>query len=300
MKADLPRPLRVPAWVPKPVAQFARTQYAAEIRWKYAEAIKTFGPPEDAADCDELAKLDEVRVYYVEHVRDDLAEIAKDYQVVVSSPRMRGVWRELSRRRNGGFLRPAHAPSTQEAATVELFERALACGLLHPAHAPSTQEAALIEVFELALACRRERWAATTRGKIERQRRRFLARAEELGDDAISMMAARCLPCRGRDFLTLEQRWELGQKLFHAADACKEYAGALDATKCFILEREHDSGGRELALTISDKFCELFGQPMYGLTATIASVVLGRQIDPRQVRRWCASHPAVKDPKISP
>jgi len=266
MKAALPRPLRIPAWVPNPIAQSARAQYAAEVRRTYARAIKEFGPPEDDSDCDTLAEREEVRVYYVEDVRDDLAEIAKNYRPLVSDPRMRSVWRELSRRRNGGFL--------------------------HPACAPLTQEAALIEVFDLVLECRKQSWIATTRGEIEEQRCHFLARAEKLEDDAMTMMAQPLLP--------FEQRGAFWQKLNHAAGACKEYAHALEAAKCSILEREHDSPARQLALTISDKFRALFGSPMYGLTATIASVVLDREIDPRTVRRWCANYPAVKDPKISP
>jgi len=272
MKADLPRPLRIPAWVPEPIAQSARAKYAADVHRTYATAIEELGPPEDAAECDDLAALDEVRDSYFENVRDDLAEIAKNYRPLVSDPRMRGVWHELSRRRNGGFL--------------------------HPARAPSTQEAAMVELFELALACRKQHWTATTRGEVERQRRRFLARAEELEDDAMTMLA-QSLPSRGKDILTFEQRSELWQKLEHAADACKEYARALDATKCFILEREHDSRARQLALVISDQFRTLFGSPMYGLTATITSVVLGRLINSRQTEQWCARHSPVKAPKIS-
>jgi hypothetical protein len=270
MKADLPRPLRIPAWVPKPIAQSVRAKYAADVHWIYARAIKEFGPPEDAAECDDLAALDEVRVNYVEDVRDDLAVIVKHYRPLVSDPRMRGVWHELFRRRNGGFL--------------------------HPARGASTQEAAMIELFDLALACRKQHWIATTRGEVERQRRCYLAKAEELLGDAITMMT-QPLPCRGMDFLTLEQfkqRGELGQRLMHAAAAYEEYARALDATKCFILEREHDSRARQLALVISDQFRTLFGSPMYGLTATITSVVLGRQINSRQTEQWCASHSPVK------
>src|SRR5262249_49742270 len=104
MKADLPRPLRIPAWVPEPIARSARESYAADIHGVYARAIETFGPPEDAAECDNLAALDEVRVNYAEVVRDDLAEIVRHYRPLVSDPRMRGVWHELSRRHNGGFL----------------------------------------------------------------------------------------------------------------------------------------------------------------------------------------------------
>src|SRR5262245_48073447 len=176
------------------IAQSARTEYAREVHLTYARAIKKYGPPEDTADCDTLAELDEVRVNYAEDVRDDLAAIAKDYRLLVSDPRMRGVWRELSRQSNGGFL--------------------------HPACAPLTQEAALIEVFDLALECRKRRWPSTTRGEVEERRRHFLAKAEKLEDDAWTMMAHPLL-CRGMDFLPLEQRGELGQRLMRAADACK-------------------------------------------------------------------------------
>ena len=275
MKADLPRPLRIPAWVPEPIAQSARAKYAADVHRIYARAIEKFGPPEDVVDCDTLAELDEVRVNYIENVRDDLAEIVQHYRPLVSDPRMRGVWYELSRRRNGGFL--------------------------HPARGVSAQEAAMTELFDLALACRKRHWTAMTRGKVEQQRRRYLAKAEELFDDAVTMMTQH-LPCRGIDFLTLEQfeqRGELGQRLMQAAAAYEEYARALDATKCFILEREHDSLARQLALVISDQFRALFGAPMYGLTATITSVVLGRQINARQTEQWCVSHSPVKTQKIS-
>jgi hypothetical protein len=157
----------------------------------------------------------------------------------------------------------------------------------------------MVELFELALACRKQHWIATTRGEVERQRRRYLAKAEELRDDAIMMMI-QSLP--GMDFSTFEQfeqRIELGQRLKQAAAAYEAHARALEAAKCFILEREHDSRARQIALVIGDQFRVLFGSPMYGLTATITSVVLGRQINSRQTEQWCASHPPVKALKIS-
>jgi hypothetical protein len=274
MKANLPRPLRVPRWVPEPIAQSARVKYAADIQWVYARAIEKFGPPEDAAECDRLAALDEVRVNYADPVRDDIAEIVKRYRPLVSDPRMRNVWHQLSRRRNGGFL--------------------------YPTRGASAQEAAMVELFDLALACRRRHWTATTRGEVERQRRRSLVKAEELRDDAVTMIT-QSLPCRGLDFSTyeqFEQRGELAQKLRQAATAYEEYARALEATKCFILEREHDSRARRVALVISTQFRVLFGSPMYGLTAKITSVVLGRPINSRQTEQWCAGHSPVKAPKI--
>src|SRR5262249_45998047 len=122
-------------------------------------------------------------------------------------------------------------------------------------------EAAMVELFDTALACRKQHWPATTRGELERLRRRFLARAEELEDDAMTMMAQPLLS-RGKDILTFEQRSELWQKLERAADACKAYAGALDATKCFTLEREHASRARRLALVVSYRSRAFFGPRM--------------------------------------
>ena len=46
------------------------------------------------------------------------------------------------------------------------------------------------------------------------------------------------------------------------------------------------AGRRWVALTIGNTFRTLFGSPMYGLTATITSVVLGREIELRTVRQW--------------
>jgi len=170
---------------------------------------------------------------------------------------------------------------------------------LYPTCGASTQEMAMVELFELALACRKRHWTATTRGEVERQRRRYLAKAEELRDDAVTMLT-QSLP--GMDFSTyeqFEQRIELAQKLRQAAAAYEEYARALAATKCFLLEREHDSHARQLVLVIGNQFRMLFGSPMYGLTAKITSVVLGRQINSRQTEQWCAIHPRVKALRIS-
>ena len=65
------------------------------------------------------------------------------------------------------------------------------------------------------------------------------------------------------------------------------------------LERRHDGRARWVALTIADTFRILFGKPMYGLTATIASVILDREIEPRTVQQW-VKYPAVKASKIAP
>jgi hypothetical protein len=204
--------------------------------------------------------------------------MAEEYRPLVCDPRMRGVWRELSRpQRNGTFLHPARAPLV--------------------AKAKERQEAAMVELFDTALECQRSREATTTRGKAERQRSRYLSKAEELWRDAMTM-SRQTLPFAG--ILTNQRRYELSRRLEDAADAYKEYAQALHTAKFFMPERGHDGRGHHVALTIGNKFCALFGSPMYGLTATITSIVLGREIDPRTVRQWCAPHPAAKTQKIAP
>jgi hypothetical protein len=284
MKADLSAPasapeLDVPSWVPEPVAYSARAKYAWDVHWAYREALREAGDTEDEAECDFLAAQDEVREAYAKIVREDLADIAEKYQPLVSDQRMRVVWRELSRQRNGAFLHPARTPSM--------------------ANAKERQEAAMVEVFNTALACQEERAATTTRGKAEQQRRRYLARAEELHHDALTMMSQPLLFCRN-DILSDNRRHKLWWKLNAAYDAYQEYARAINAARLSMPEREHDGRAHWVALTIGGKFRALFGSPMYGLTATITSLVLGREVSPRTVRQWCAPYPAVKPQKIVP
>jgi hypothetical protein len=82
-------------------------------------------------------------------------------------------------------------------------------------------------------------------------------------------------------------------ELFKAALECRSRY-----RKPTALERNHDGRGRWVAITISSKFCEIFDSPMYGLTATITTVVLGRKIKSRTVRQWMG-YPAYKPLKIA-
>src|SRR5262249_47656049 len=90
---------------------------------------------------------------------------------------------------------------------------------------------------------------------------------------------------------------EYCEKLAAAAGVYEAHAREISFADA--LERKHDGRGRWVALTISGKFRELFDSPMYGLTATVTSVVLGREIGTSTVRLW-VGHPAVKTPKIAP
>ena len=172
---------------------------------------------------------------------------------------------------------------------------------MYPARAPAAvdakerQGAAMVELLDTALECQGSDEAITTQGMAERQCDRYLAKAEELRNDALTMLKQPPLFC-GKNILTDRRRYEFWRKLEDAADAYREYARSVNTARFSMPEREHDGRAHWVALTIGDKLRALFGSPMYRLTATIASVVLGREIDPRTVRQWC--HPAVKKQKI--
>jgi hypothetical protein len=245
-----------------------------------------------------LAQCNGVRAAYAadDIVRDDLADIAERYRALTCDPRMRGVWRELSRQRcNGCPLYPARGPS---------------------------QQAAMLEIFKTAFECRYLD-ALPTRAEAERQRRHYLAKAKELEWDAMTMMTQRLsaesgllsqpatiedsnLPSQPATIeasdddllnelaallakeveVVEDEGGALGGKLLAAAEAYKKYARAIYRAQPSLPQRECDIHARLVALRISARFRELFGSPMYGLTAIIASIVLNRRVDPRTVRHW--------------
>jgi hypothetical protein len=194
---------------------------------------------------------------------------------LICDPRMKSVWRQLSRpARNGAFLYPARQ---------------------------GQQDAAMLQLFNVAYRCWELDGETTmTRGQVEQRRNCFLAKAEELKTDALMMRMQPRLADELADeaaahagYASNEERY---QKLLAAARAYEDYASEISSAGA--LEREHDGRARWVALTIADAFRELFDKPMYGLTATIASVILGREIELRTVRWWC-TYPAVKPSKIA-
>ena len=160
----------------------------------------------------------------------------------------------------------------------------------------------MLQLFNVAYRCQELDGETTmTRGQAEQQRNCFLAKAEELKTDALMM---RMQP-RFSDELVDEAAAYAGYasneerylKLLAAARAYEDYAREISFAG--TLERRHDGRARWVALTIADTFRILFGKPMYGLTATIASVILDREIEPRTVQQW-VKYPAVKASKIAP
>lgn len=277
MKADvLPAPAQpdIPSWVPKLIAQSVKARYAEAVEAVYAEVARKCGYCDDFGDdhvprkyLDALMRNDVLRASITDFVRDELADMAARYQPLVCDPQMRSVWRQLSRRRpTGEFYYPARVSSAPTAG-----ER---------------QDLAMLDLFIVAFRCQQKRHGETTTwGAIEQRRDRYLAKAKELRADGRTMISS---------------DWPSGMKrslaLRAAAQALEDHARedyAINSAMAF--DRKRDSRARWVALTIGNTFFTLLGSSMYGLTTTITSVVLGREIKLRTVRQWLEaglSHPA--------
>jgi hypothetical protein len=163
-------------------------------------------------------------------------------------PRMRGVWRELlRRRRDGTFMYPSisftlHLPS---------FMRLILQDALRPGRTLSRQQA-------------------------KQERSRLLDMAERL-----------------RSEMTTEPEDVL--RLTAAAETYEQLASNIEhhlqtregpVPEVLDLDRVHgDPTERWLAFAISWQCRIMFASPLYGITAIIVSVALGREITPRAVRQ---------------
>jgi hypothetical protein len=262
--AAIPPKLDIPSWVPDVIAQSVSARYAADAAWLYREALRESGyfglddfgfdradklPDEylDALIRDDVA----LREGAVDLARDDLADTTGRYLPLACDPRMEGVWRELSKHGSSG-------------------------GFLHPANG-TDQDAAMLELFDTAVMCRKRPGTTMTQRQAELGRDRWLAKAGKLQDDARIIMVASSFDASHERF----------RKLVAAAQVYEDYANEVYATlSAMALERKHDGQGRWVALTIGNKFHALFGKPMYGLTRTVVSIILGREIKYSTVCKW--------------
>jgi hypothetical protein len=145
-------------------------------------------------------------------------------------PRMRGVWRELLRRRRDGT-----------------FMRLILQDALRPGRTLSRRQA-------------------------ERERNRLLDMAERLRNEVIT---------EPEDVLRLTAAAETYEQL---AKNIEQTGGPVP--EVLDLDRAHgDPTERWLAFAISWECRIMFASPLYGVTAIIMSVVLGREITPREVRQ---------------
>ena len=165
-------------------------------------------------------------------------------------PRMRGVWRELLRQhRNGAFLHPATLG----------------------------QDAAMAELFSTAVMCMNTPQTTMGRRQAKQRYQESIGKANEWLGEAWMLFAEAV----GRDGYSAKHRERLA-RIAGAADALREIAVEKFAIEMrTALNRDRGEGrGRWFALAIAEKCRALFRTPLYGVTATIASVALKLQHRP--------------------
>jgi len=224
-------------------------------------------------------------------VEQNLARLflSPDAIELVCEPRMRSIWRELYlQHRDGTFLYPARSAWWERR---RFFLLPVGSAPLQ-ADAKGRQDEAVVELFDTVLACKLLPLATTTRREAEQQREHYLTMAHELELAAKTMWE--------NPDCSIDKRYERERRLQEAAKICRDYAHETHAVAMRMapLERSHDGRARWVGLAMANKFHELFGFPMYGLTATITSVVLGRNVSKRRIRQWC--HPADSGRKNGP
>jgi hypothetical protein len=213
---------------------------------------------------------------YVEHADKLLNRLVCD-------KRMRRVWHELSRRRRDGeFMYPATGSEPEKDKDTRQSE---AMALLFC----QTAFMALLSQTEGVVTCQ----------KAEQRHKELLDKVKQLRADANGLFLQSIyrspLSSSRFSYRNLEQRH---RDLDHAAQILESYAAEnLIFEMKTALKRDRGDGDiRWTALGLAETCRILFGSPLYGVTATIVSVALGRDIKARTLRQWCG-HPADKPPK---
>jgi hypothetical protein len=288
--------LRIPAWVPPPVARVAHLHYkiANEVGWLFNPSLRKlridpaiFGKKLRASEeGGRPNRTPEQNLQIAELTLDEVPEETKVLISLVCDGRMRRVWHELSRRRRDGtFLHPAQS--------IEGVDVVVFAGDRLERERDERQGAAMAKLLEAVLHYRLPppTPVTMTRRQAEQIRIRDLETARNLWMDALRAYFE--VPgYRG------DGRWRC---LSDAAQvygemAVENYAANMQGASD---RNRGDATARWVARAVSDQCRTLFGSPMYGLVAIIATVTLGRKIEARMVRQWCA-HPAVRAAKNDP
>ena len=196
---------------------------------------------------------------------------------LLSDERMRGVWLELQRRRSGGgFLHPA--------------DRSISA-----ASAEERQAVAMEMLFRAAVKYTIRPGLTMTRQTEEENSLRWIWRAGDLIMDG-AMMLTCAHYTHGGGQSAIDQAKERTRPLFEAAAVYRQLAKeAYERSQSGDIHRDRGfAQDRWFVRAMAGKLKQLFGSPMYGITARISSVAIGREIETRTVRQWC--HPADKAP----
>lgn len=218
-----------------------------------------------AAACEEYdAAVDE-------RARGVPSDLPKFPLPLLSDERMRGVWLELQRKRRdgGGFLHPA--------------DRSISA-----ASAEERQAVAMEMLFRAAVKYTIRPGRTMTRQKEEENSRRWIWKAGDLQMDGVMMLMSAHYT-NGGERSAIDQTRERTRELFAAAEVYRQRAKeAYERSQSADIHRDRGfAQDRWFVRAMAGKLKQLFGSPMYGITARISSVAIGREIEPGTVRQWC-------------
>jgi hypothetical protein len=165
----------------------------------------------------------------------------------------------------------------------------LQIGLKSTADASERQGKAMAHFMRMVLQDAVRPGRTASRRQAERERSRVLDMARQLRTDAMAV----------RDAETVRRLTAAAETYEEFAENITSHMQSRDSWLIpIVLDRVRgDPTERWLACAIALQCRFTFHSPLYGLSAIVASVALGREVTPRAVRQWCA-HPADKTKKI--
>jgi hypothetical protein len=191
--------------------------------------------------------------------RNDTKYIAV-LRCLVADPRAQRAWAQLvkrTRKENRSFLHPA-----EPAWDV-------------PDNAVERQDRAIRSLVYLAVNLAMDRPSVITGKQVETARRRALG-------EATSLRAAAGLL---HTPASIQANVDAARDRETTASLLAEIS--LTTTNRMVVERDTgDAQARCFAILFAEQCRRLFGTPLYGVTAAIASVALGRALTTRTVRDW--------------
>jgi hypothetical protein len=177
---------------------------------------------------------------------------------LIADERMRRVWKELSRHR-----REQHQPTDAFLRSSELLK----------------QDAAMTSLFYFALNLAVNAPAVITRKELETVRSETLHRVAALraaADEIRLYGPSQAAAAKVNDDI---------------ARHLEEPLPRMEASRLVVERDTGDAQARCFSILFTGYCRQVFGSPLYGTTATVASVALGREITARAVREWCEFAP---------
>jgi hypothetical protein len=184
---------------------------------------------------------------------------------LIADGRMGRVWKELSKHR-----REQHEPT-------DAFFHSSRLASIDSQAAQDHQHAAMASLFNFAINLAVDAPGVIARNELQRVRNRMLDKVEAL------RLAA--------DELRRYGQAAAAKVNEDIARSHEEQLPKMVASPLVVDRDTGDAKARGFCILFTGYCRQLFGSPLWGITAIVASVALGREISARAVREWCDSHP---------